>query len=302
MAAIIEVRDFAMRFGDLTVIDGLSFDVVEGETFGLLGSNGSGKTTTIRALLGIYEPSGGQLLVEGRRFHPSQSARLGYLPEERGLYAKESVIDVMAYFGRLKGLSKRDAIAWSQGYLERVGLPDKARVRLDKLSGGEQQKVQVGVTIMNDPAILILDEPTKGFDPVTRRLLLDLLDEQKSRGSTIVFISHQMDEVERLCDRILLLKDGRAEAYGTIPDVQDKYGGRRIRLEFAGELPASEAFRAVVHDRNYAELDFGEDVEPNQVLRELLAAGIQVRSYDVTRISMEEVFLRVYGAEAAKEA
>jgi len=302
MAAIIEVRDFAMRFGPLTVLDDLSFDVVEGETFGLLGANGSGKTTTIRALLGIYEPSGGQLLVEGRRFHPSQSARLGYLPEERGLYAKESVIDVMAYFGRLKGLSKRDAVTWSQRYLERVGLPDKARVRLDKLSGGEQQKVQVGVTIMNDPAILILDEPTKGFDPVTRRLLLDLLDEQKARGSSIVFISHQMDEVERLCDRILLLKDGRAEAYGTIPDVQDKYGGRRIRLEFTGDLPASDRYDPVVHERNYAELDFRDDVEPNDVLRDLLAAGVQVRSYDVTRISMEEVFLRVYGAEAAKEA
>ncbi|HET9129101.1 MAG TPA: ATP-binding cassette domain-containing protein [Propionibacteriaceae bacterium] len=302
MAAIIEVRDFAMRFGDLTVIDGLSFDVVEGETFGLLGSNGSGKTTTIRALLGIYEPSAGELLVEGRRFHPSQSARLGYLPEERGLYQKESVIDVMAYFGRLKGLGKRDAVAWSLRYLEQVGLRSKARVRLDKLSGGEQQKVQLGVTIMNDPAILILDEPTKGFDPVTRRLLLDLLAEQKSRGSSIVFISHQMDEVERLCDRILLLKDGRAEAYGPIPEVQDKYGGRRIRLEFAGELPASDSFTAVVHDRNYAELAFGEGLDPNEVLRDLLAAGVQVRSYDVTRISMEEVFLRVYGAEAAKEA
>ncbi len=302
MGAIIEVRDFSMRFGDLTVIDHLSFDVLEGETFGLLGSNGSGKTTTIRALLDIYQPTGGSLNIEGHPFHPSQSARLGYLPEERGLYQKESVIDLMTYFGRLKGLSRRDAQAWSMRYLTEVGLPDKARVRLDKLSGGQQQKVQLGVTIMNDPAILILDEPTKGFDPVTRRLLLDLLDRQKARGSTIVFISHQMDEVERLCDRILLLKDGRAEAYGTIPEVQDKYGGRRIRLEFIGDLPASELYTPVVHERNYAELDFGEDTDPDQVLRDLLDAGVRIRSYDLTRISMEEVFLRVYGADAVKEA
>lgn len=302
MGAIIEVRDFSMSFGDLTVIDHLSFDVLEGETFGLLGSNGSGKTTTIRALLDIYQPTGGTLKIEGHPFHPSQSARLGYLPEERGLYQKESVIDLMTYFGRLKGLSRRDAQAWSMRYLTEVGLPDKARVRLDKLSGGQQQKVQLGVTIMNDPAILILDEPTKGFDPVTRRLLLDLLDRQKSRGSTIVFISHQMDEVERLCDRILLLKDGRAEAYGTIPEVQDKYGGRRIRLEFTGDLPASDLFTPVVHERNYAELDFGEDADPDRVLRDLLDAGVRIRSYDLTRISMEEVFLRVYGADAVKEA
>ncbi|MEN0084815.1 MAG: ATP-binding cassette domain-containing protein, partial [Leifsonia sp.] len=158
-----------MDFGRTTVIRDLSFDIRRGETFGFLGSNGSGKTTTIRALLGIYQPTAGVLHIDGRPFSPEAGERLGYLPEERGLYKKESVIDVMVYFGRLKGLGAEQARRWSRAYLERVGIGDKEKVRLDKLSGGQQQKVQLGVTIMNDPELLILDEPTKGFDPVNRR-------------------------------------------------------------------------------------------------------------------------------------
>ncbi len=296
---VIEVSDFRMSFGDLVVIDDLSFDVRPGETFGLLGSNGSGKTTTIRALLGIYEPTGGTLLVEGRRFDPALGSRLGYLPEERGLYRKESVLDVMTYFGQLKGLGRDEAIGWSKTFLERVGLADHAKVRLDKLSGGQQQKVQLGVTIMNSPSILILDEPTKGFDPVNRRLLMDLVDEQRSQGSTVVIITHQMDEVERLCDRILLLKDGRAEAYGTVAEVQDSFGGRRMRLTFSGTVPQSARYRIAVSERNYAELELAEHVDATSVVRELLDAGVQLRGFETARVSLEEIFLKVYGEQEA---
>ncbi len=157
-----------MQFGDLQVIKDLSFDVRAGETFGLLGANGSGKTTTIRCLLGIYEGYGGQLHINGEDFSPDKGNLLGYLPEERGLYRKESVIATMTYFGQLKGMAHDSARLWSLDYLQRVGLDKHAKTRLDKLSGGEQQKVQLGVTIMNSPDILILDEPTKGFDPVNR--------------------------------------------------------------------------------------------------------------------------------------
>ena len=296
---VIEVRDFRMAFGDQLVIDHLSFDVRPGETFGLLGSNGSGKTTTIRALLGIYQPTAGTLLVEGRRFDPSQGSRLGYLPEERGLYRKESVLDVMTYFGQLKGLSREASIGWSKAFLERVGLAGHAKMRLDKLSGGQQQKVQLGVTIMNAPSILILDEPTKGFDPVNRRLLMDLVEEQREQGSTVVMVTHQMDEVERLCDRILLLKDGGAQAYGTIAEVQDAFGGRRMRLTFSGNVPASANYRVAVRERNYAELELAEGVETTAVVRELLDAGVQRRGFEPARVSLEEIFLKVYGEKEA---
>ncbi|MFT4295891.1 MAG: ATP-binding cassette domain-containing protein [Micropruina sp.] len=296
---VIEVRDFRMAFGDQVVIDDLSFEVLPGETFGLLGSNGSGKTTIIRALLGIYQPTAGSLLVEGRRFDPAHGSRLGYLPEERGLYRKESVLEVMTYFGRLKGLTREAADGWSRAFLERVGLQNHAKVRLDKLSGGQQQKVQLGVTIMNAPSILILDEPTKGFDPVNRRLLMDLVDEQRAQGSTVIMVTHQMDEVERLCDRILLLKDGRAEAYGTLAEVQDSFGGRRMRITFSGVLPASASYRVAVSERNYAELELPEGTDAGVVVRELLDAGVELRSFTTARVSLEEIFLKVYGDQEA---
>ena len=292
---VIEVTDFAMRFGRRSVVDGLSFAVHRGETFGLLGSNGSGKTTTIRALLGILTPTRGELHVDGRPFRPSPDASLGYLPEERGLYRKEKVLDVMTYFGQLKGMERTRAASWSLQYLERVGLAGKASTRVDKLSGGQQQKVQLGVTIMDNPRLLILDEPTKGFDPVNRRLLLDIVEAQRRGGATVVVITHQMEEVERLCDRILLLTAGRAEAYGTVADVRDAYGGPVVRIRYGGSLPAPRGWSATTLARNSAELELDEGADAQQVLRALLDAGVEVRSFETTRTSMEEVFLRVYG-------
>ena len=226
--AIISIQNFSMKFGPTTVIDNLSFDVKRGETFGLLGSNGSGKTTTIRTLLGIYQATAGELLIDGKPYAVDGGVRLGYLPEERGLYKKEKVLDIMVYFGQLKGITASQARSWSLDYLKRVALEDKAQTRLDKLSGGQQQKIQLGITIMNDPELLILDEPTKGFDPVNRRLLMNIIEDHQRAGATVIFVTHQMEEVERLCDRIILLKDGNASAYGTIAAVKKKFGGKSL--------------------------------------------------------------------------
>lgn len=232
-----------MQFGKTTVIDNLSFEVKKGETFGFLGSNGSGKTTTIRALLGIYQPSGGTLLIEGKPYSVSGDVKLGYLPEERGLYKKESALDVMTYFGQLKGMSRTEAREASLAYLRRVKLDNKATTRLDKLSDGQQQKIQLGITIMDDPELLILDEPTKGFDPVNRKLLMDIIEEHQAKGATVVMVTHQMEEVERLCDRIILLKDGTSYAYGTVAEVKKKFGCRSL----------DEVFLKVYGDENESE-------------------------------------------------
>ena len=224
----VSISHFRMDFGRKTVIKDLSFDVYKGDVFGFLGSNGSGKTTTIRALLGIYQPTAGNLFIEGKPFSVSSGIKIGYLPEERGFYKKESVIDVMVYFGRLKGLTKDDAKARAVAYLDRVKLNDKATMRIDKLSSGQQQKIQLGITIMDDPELLILDEPTRGFDPVNRHLLMDIVEEHQRAGATVIFVTHQMEEVERLCNRIVLLKDGMARAYGTVSDVKKEFGNTSL--------------------------------------------------------------------------
>lgn len=295
---LVHIRNFRMDFGKVTVVRDLSFDINRGETFGFLGSNGSGKTTTIRALLGIYQPTAGILHINGRPFRPEDGGKLGYLPEERGLYKKESVIDVMTYFGRLKGLSKRAASSWSLKYLERVALADKAKLRLDKLSSGQQQKVQLGVTIMNDPELLILDEPTKGFDPVNRRLLMDIIETQKKAGATVLMVTHQMEEVERLCDRVVLLKDGEAEAYGTIPEVQAQYGGTTIRLKYSGDIPRSAHYEVTLRENNYAELTVTGQVDEAVIVRELVEAGVLVRSFVTSRLSLDDIFVKVYGNQS----
>jgi ABC-2 type transport system ATP-binding protein len=297
---LVYIDHFRMDFGRTTVIRDLSFDIRRGETFGFLGSNGSGKTTTIRALLGIYQPTAGVLHIDGKPFEPEDGNRLGYLPEERGLYKKEAVIDTMTYFGRLKGLGKHAATAWSLDYLDRVGLADKAKTRLDKLSGGQQQKVQLGVTIMNQPELLILDEATKGFDPVNRRLLMDIIEDQKKAGATVMMVTHQMQEAERLCDRVILLKDGASEAYGTIPEVQDQFGGTMIRMTYSGTIPKSPHYDITSQETSYAELTLTDKTDEAVILRDLVDAGVLVRSFTTSKISLEDIFIQVYGDENAR--
>ncbi|NYI41445.1 ABC transporter ATP-binding protein [Demequina lutea] len=295
---LVRVEHFGMSFGRTEVIQDLSFEIRRGETFGFLGSNGSGKTTTIRALLGIYQPTRGLLHIDGREFSPDNGDRLGYLPEERGLYQKESVVDVMMYFGRLKGLGHAASRKWSLDYLERVGIADKAAARIDKLSQGQQQKVQLGVTIMNGPELLILDEPTKGFDPVNRRLLMEIIEDQKRAGATVMMVTHQMEEVERLCDRILLLKGGKARAYGTVDEVRAEFGGTRIHIDTDGTVPTSDAYRIVATSPGRTELEVGNDVDTSTILSSLVSAGIAVRSFTPTLKSLDDIFIEIYGADA----
>lgn len=203
----------------------------------------------------------------------------------------------MVYFGRLKGLSKGAARSWSEQYLERVGLGGKTKSRLDKLSSGQQQKVQLGVTIMNNPELLILDEPTKGFDPVNRRLLMDIIEEHKRAGATVIMVTHQMEEVERLCDRVILLKDGVSRAYGTVEEVQEEFGGTVYRVTYDGVLPASHLFDVVSDDDGRAELAPRQGASEEKVLRELVEAGAGIRSFTPARISLDEIFIKVYGEQ-----
>lgn len=225
---IVSVKDFSLMIAGKQIVKQLDFEVMAGEVFAFLGSNGSGKTSTIRSLLGIYQPTTGELLFNGQKLTPETASAVGYLPEERGLYSRAKVLDTMAYFGELKGMDRRDAKAEALAFLERVELSDKANVKIKKLSGGQQQKVQLGVAVMGNPKLLILDEPTKGLDPVNRKLLLDIVDELQQKGVAVIYITHLMEEVERLADRLLVLKDGKARAYGTVADVKKEFKSKSI--------------------------------------------------------------------------
>lgn len=299
--SIISIKNFNLSFGSKKIVENLSFEVRKGEIFGFLGSNGSGKTTTIRALLGIYQADSGELLINGKKFSPENGAKIGYLPEERGLYKKETVIDTMVYFAQLKGLLKKDALENSMKFLKRVGLEDKAKLKIEKLSGGQQQKIQLGITIIGRPDLLILDEPTKGFDPVNRELLMEIIKEENARGATVIMITHQMEEVEKICDRAILLKDGKCEAYGKVDEIREEYGEKRIILEFSGKLPKSSKYEITKEEKNYAELSPKADSQ--EILRELAAqSDLTISSFNVQTSTLNEIFLKIYGDQNETEA
>lgn len=232
MKPTVSVKKFSLTLGGKDIVHDLNFDVQPGEVFAFLGANGSGKTSTIRSLIGLYEATKGKLLINGRQYTAKDAQTVGYLPEERGLYTRVSALDNLTYFGEMKGLSRSEARRIGMEFLTEVGLADKAKLKLKSLSGGQQQKVQLGVAVMGNPDLLILDEPTKGLDPVNRKLLLDIVDHHREQGAAVIYITHLMEEVERLADRLLIIKDGKAEAYGTVKEVKKEFGADTIEEVF----------------------------------------------------------------------
>jgi ABC-2 type transport system ATP-binding protein len=289
---IITVKNFSKSFGTKKVIDDLTFEVFEGEVFAFLGANGSGKTTTIRCLLNILQEDSGELLINNEVYSPTLSSLLGYLPEERGLYLTSRVLETLVYFGQLKGLSKIKATKNARNYLQRVDLADKENVDIKKLSSGQQQKIQLGITVINKPKLLILDEPTKGLDPVNRELLLNILLELNKSGSTIVFSTHQMEEVEKIADRLLMIKDGRAALYGSVADVKSKYSDNSLYLNFEGKLQEeTNLFNAVIN-KNRAVIRLKDGASKQEVIK-YLADSVNVLKLQESTPSLNDIFIQV---------
>src|SRR3989442_2981858 len=222
-------------------VDDVTFEVRPGEVFGLLGPNGAGKTTLIRMLIDIIAPDAGEILLDGRPLSRADRGRIGYLPEERGLYRKEKVLDILVYFGMLKGLDRGAARARSLAWLSRVGLPEAAGRRADSLSKGMQQKVQIAGALLHDPAILVMDEPFTGLDPLNTVLVKDLLRERRDRGSLVILSTHQMPMVEELCDRVAMIDHGRLVLYGDLDEIRRRHGESMVLVGGAdsdlGTLP-----------------------------------------------------------------
>lgn len=291
---VVRIKNFTKSFSTTQVVNDLSFDVYPGETFAFLGANGSGKTTTIRCLLDIMQPTSGELLIHGRRYAVDMAKEIGYMPEERGLYVDANVLETMVYFGTLKGVSVADAKRWSLGYLERVGLGATANQKIKTMSSGQQQKIQLGITIINKPSLLILDEPTKGLDPLNRELLLSSLNEMRQQGSTIIFITHQMDEVEKLADRLVMIKNGKRVLYGKLQDVRERFGENRVHVEFEGEFPVCEQLYHIVNaEKNLAELVPAEGVKAPAIFKYLAGTDVHITKFDLALPSLQEMFVSI---------
>ena len=280
-------------YGRTPALRGVSFDVHAGEIFGLLGPNGAGKSTLIRILMDIVRADRGEVRVFGVPRLREHLDRLGYLPEERGLYTRLPVIDVMTYFGALKGLSRQDARQRSSSWLARLQLGHVASWRVDRLSKGMSQKVQIASALLTDPEICVLDEPTTGLDPVNVRVVQDLLHERRRQGRTTILSTHHMSQVEALCDRVALINEGRLVVYGPVDEVRRRHSLPEIRVRSRAPLPSIPEVATVVQDGETWRLMLADGAPPSEVLASLVRAGAVIDRFEPMLAPMEDIFLRV---------
>jgi ABC-2 type transport system ATP-binding protein len=287
-------------YGQTVALRGVSFDVHAGEIFGLLGPNGAGKSTLIRILMDIIRADRGEVRVFGEPRRRDHLDRLGYLPEERGLYTKQPVVDVMTYFGALKGLSRHEARQRSIAWLEKVELPHVATWKVDRLSKGMSQKVQIASVLLADPDLCVLDEPTTGLDPVNVHLVQDLLVERRRQGRTTILSTHHMNQVEALCDRVAMINQGRLMVYGAVDEVRRKHSLPEVRVHARGPLPTVPAVASVTKEsENSWRLLLSDGTPPHEVLTTLVRGGAVIDRFEPVLAPMEDIFLRVVREEEA---
>jgi len=291
----LEIVDVRKAFDSVRAVDGISFDGRPGEILGLLGPNGAGKTTTIRMIMGILQPDSGEIRYTFADSTPSNiKERIGYLPEERGLYGDAKVLDLLAYFGELKGLDRVDARSRAKDWIERLDLADWASKKVDKLSKGMQQKVQFAAAVLHRPDLAILDEPFSGLDPVHQDLIKDFIRTLREEKMTVLLSSHQMNLVEELCDRIFLIHRGRRVLYGDLVQVKESFGDHSVGIRFEGDptvlssIPGVREFR---HEGNTAHFVLDRGSNPDAFVRSVPDA-ITIRAIHVDHPPLHDIFIR----------
>jgi ABC-2 type transport system ATP-binding protein len=293
-ARVLSFDGIKKSYGQTEALRGVSFDVNAGEIFGLLGPNGAGKSTLIRILMDIIRADQGTVMVFGEPRRRDHLDRLGYLPEERGLYTKQPVADVMTYFGALKGFTRQEARRRALAWLEKVELPHVASWKVDRLSKGMSQKVQIASILMNDPELCVLDEPTTGLDPVNVHLVQDLLLERRRDGRTTILSTHHMNQVEALCDRVALINQGQLMVYGAVDDVRRQYSRPEIRIVARGALPTVAAVAQVTDEGDGSwRVLLSDGTPPSQVLTALIQAGATIDRFEPLLAPIEDIFVRV---------
>ena len=294
---MLKVTNLRKEYDNVVAVDGVSLEVNRGELFGLLGPNGAGKTTTIRTVLNIIQPDSGEITFNGKPFTKEMWNNIGYLPEERGLYRKSKIINTILYFASLKGLSAKQARPLAYYWLERFGLKNEGHRKIEELSKGNQQKVQLIISILHSPELLILDEPFTGLDPVNQILLKDVLLELRQKNVAIVFSTHQMEQVEKMCDNICLINKGKPVLSGELHEIKKRYGTNSIHLEYEGDGEFLKSFnfirRADVY-QNYAELELTDISRSNELLVNL-NGKLSLRKFEIVEPSLNSIFINVVG-------
>jgi ABC-2 type transport system ATP-binding protein len=302
----VELRNVRKTYDQFVAVDDLSFDIPAGRIFGLLGPNGAGKTSTIRMMLGITIPDTGEVRMFGEPFRRELLHRVGYLPEERGLYRKMKVGEHLVFLGELGGLSAKDAGRRAKAWCDRMEIASWMEKKVEELSKGMQQKIQFIATILHDPDFIVMDEPFAGLDPVNAALLKDVLLELKQKGKTILFSTHRMDQVERLCDSICLINRGKSVLDGDLKQIKGSYGRNHVQLEYEGGGAEKDDFlkdAALVASSNnygnYVEVRLAQGADAQELLRRL-ALRSKVSKFELVEPSLEEIFIQVVGKDGTE--
>ncbi len=292
--ATVVVSNVSKRFGRVQAVQDVSFEVHPGEIFGLLGPNGAGKTTTIRMMLDIFSPDSGSVAVFGGPWTEDKKRRLGYLPEDRGLYKDQTLDQVLPYLATLKGLSEAEAKRRLTPWLERLDLAEHRTKKVEALSRGMQQKAQLIATLAHDPELLVIDEPFSGLDPVNTRLVKEIIKEQSDAGHTVIMSTHQMQQVEALCHRILLVNHGRAVLYGAVSDIKRNFAGNALAVSAEGDLSGLPGVLEARRQNGDWHLSLASGVDPQSVLRDLVRRdGVRVERFEVAEPTLDDIFVAV---------
>jgi ABC-2 type transport system ATP-binding protein len=295
----VSIANVRKAFGDVQAVDGVSFEVNPGEVFGLLGPNGAGKTTTIRMLLDIFKPDSGEIAVFGGKLDEARKNRIGYLPEERGLYQDLKLGPTLVFLATLKGLDERTARERVGAYLKRLDLYGYRQKKVQELSRGMQQKAQIIATLVHDPDLIIVDEPFSGLDPVNTRLIKKMIEEQRQAGKTIIMSTHQMYQVEALCDRIVLINEGRTVLYGQVDQIKRDFAGNAVVIEGQGDFNGLPGVLETRRENSVWHLALEMGVSPQDVLQAVAArANVKVERFEIAEPSLDDIFVSVVQGEA----
>lgn len=307
----LEVKDITKSFGDKQVLHGISFEVQSGRALGLLGRNGAGKTTTIRILMDVFRANSGEVLLDGEKFNQRKHL-IGYLPEERGLYPKKKVIEQMVYLGRIRGISKSEAVANSKKWLKRLGVLEYENAKLETLSKGNQQKVQLASTLVCDPDIVILDEPFSGLDPVNSRILQDVVMELIGQNKIVIFSSHQMSYVEEFCKDIVIINKGDVVLSGDLDNIKREFGKNQLvvsavdktldDLENIINEHMSDILEITGRTKEELIIKNIADVSRKQILSKFISENIEIERFETYKTSLNDIFVSKVGDADEKEA